>query len=63
MDEQTNHTYLTRNEAARYLRIGTATLDNLVAAGEIPSVKLGGRRLFRIADVDARLDELATVAR
>lgn len=62
METHATHTYLTRNEAARYLRIGTATLDNLVAAGEIPSVKLGGRRLFRVAALDARLDELTTVA-
>ena len=35
-----------REAAALMLGIGTTLLDQLVAAGEIPSVMLGTRRLF-----------------
>jgi excisionase family DNA binding protein len=37
---------LERTTAARFLKIGVSTLDAKIRAGEIPSFKLGGRRLF-----------------
>jgi len=43
---------LTYQEAANYLRISLATIDRMVRAGEISSVLIRGRRLFRIRDFD-----------
>jgi excisionase family DNA binding protein len=43
---------LTYQEAANYLRISLATIDRMVRAGEISSVLIRGRRLFRIRDLD-----------
>jgi len=36
---------LTRQEAAKFLRIGTRTFDRLVAEGELVGARIGGRRL------------------
>ena len=43
---------MTYQEAAEYLRISLATIDRMVRAGEISSVLIRGRRLFRIADLN-----------
>jgi excisionase family DNA binding protein len=43
---------MTYQEAADYLRISLATIDRMVRAGEISSVLIRGRRLFRIPDLD-----------
>ncbi len=46
--------YLTRQEAADYLRISTRTLDNLTKEGAIPHYKLGAnnsRVLFKYEDL------------
>ncbi len=40
-----------RREAARLLGVSPGTIDNLRTRGELPSVKLGARRLFDIADL------------
>jgi len=44
MPEQT--IALTANEAARELRISTATLFTWVKVGKVPAVRLGGRKLL-----------------
>ena len=43
---------MTYREAAEYLRISLATIDRMVRAGEISSVLIRGRRLFRIHDLN-----------
>jgi excisionase family DNA binding protein len=43
---------MTYQEAADYLRISLATIDRMVRAGELCSVLIRGRRLFRIRDLD-----------
>src|SRR5215831_17565628 len=43
---------MTYQEAANYLRISLATIDRMVRAGEISSVLIRGRLLFRIRDLD-----------
>lgn len=48
--------YLTRPETWKYLRISEAYLAELTASGAIPSLKLGYRRLYRRADLDAWMD-------
>ena len=45
---------LTREGAARLLQISVPHLDRLVAAGEIPSRKLGRRRIFSRAELEVR---------
>ena len=45
--------YLTRDEAAKTLRVSTRTLDRIVADGDLVGARIGGRRLlFRKQDVD-----------
>ena len=46
-----------RLEAARLLGVSPGTIDNLRKRGELPSLKLGARRLFDVADLQ-RLIEL-----
>lgn len=46
---------LDRAELAAALGTGTKKVDRAVAAGEIPSIKWGHSRLFRIPDVEAWL--------
>lgn len=40
-----------RLEAARLLGVSPGTVDNLRNRGELPSVKLFGRRLFDVSDL------------
>ncbi len=42
-------------EAAEALGVSRATINIHIADGTIPSVKLGGRRLIRRADLEALL--------
>jgi excisionase family DNA binding protein len=44
--------YLTRPETAAYLRVSLAFIAQLTAAGDIPSLKVGYRRLYRRSDLD-----------
>ena len=45
---------LTKDEAARYLRISRATLGRLMK--EIPYIKLGRRVLFKMSDIEKYLE-------
>jgi excisionase family DNA binding protein len=40
-----------RREAARLLGVSPGTIDNLRTRGELPSVKIGARRLFDTRDL------------
>lgn len=42
--------------------ISRGHLDNLVKRGQIPSVKVGRRVMFRASDVNAYVDGLAAIA-
>jgi excisionase family DNA binding protein len=53
---------LTFDEARDRLRIGRSTLFRIVAAGELPSVKIGRSRRFLAEDVDAYLRGLRETA-
>jgi len=46
---------LDRFTAAPYLGLGLSTLAELTATGEVPSLKVGRRRLYRLVDLDAWL--------
>ena len=51
-DAELAETFLTRQEMARVLRVSLRTLDTMVAAGEIPCVRLRGRLVrFWVEDV------------
>lgn len=54
MDEQRN---LTIADSAAYLCIGQRTLRTLIAAREIPVVRIRRRVVIRRADLDAYLDK------
>ncbi|MDA0723577.1 MAG: helix-turn-helix domain-containing protein [Verrucomicrobia bacterium] len=45
-------------EVATYLGVSPRKVRGDAAAGLMPCVKLGGRVLFRLKDVNARLDRL-----
>lgn len=42
---------LTRQEAAKYLRISPRTVDRLIAERQLPVARIGGRRLVFPQDV------------
>lgn len=52
-DQSDVQAILTRLEAAEYLRISRAKMDQLIAASAMPSIKLDRRRLFRKTDLDS----------
>lgn len=41
-----------RREAGRLLSVSPGTVDNLRLRGELPSFKIGTRRLYAIADLN-----------
>lgn len=43
--------YMTRKEAAEYLAVSLRVLDGLIARGQIPAHRVGGK-LVRIKDID-----------
>lgn len=45
-----------RREAARLLGVSAGTIDNLRIRGELPSVKLGTRRLYDRGDLRQLVD-------
>jgi len=45
------------SEVAQALRLGLSTVRNLVASGEMKTVKLGDRRLVRVEDLRAFLED------
>lgn len=49
---------LSADEAAHALNIGNSKVWELIASGEIASVKIGSRRLIRREALDAFIDEL-----
>jgi len=49
---------VTVDQAARMLSIGRSKLLELTYAGDIPSVKLGKRRMYSPSDLEAWVDSL-----
>lgn len=50
-----------RREAARLLGVSPGTIDNLRMRGELPSLKIGTRRLFDVADLNWFVDSRKAV--
>ena len=48
------------NAAARFLSISRASLYRLVSKNQVPSVKIGGRRLFDLTELNKFVDQLRT---
>ena len=48
---------VTVDELIRWLRLGRTRVNEILRSGELPSFKLGRRRLVRVADVERWLDE------
>jgi excisionase family DNA binding protein len=48
---------LTVDETIRVLRLGRTRVNEMLRSGEIPSLKLGRRRLVRRKDLEAWLDD------
>ena len=53
---------LTRDEAARFLRVSISTLHRRVKDGDIPTIVLGGRTLFHQRDLEAFIDAQSSCA-
>ena len=53
---------LTPEEAARELRISRAKVYQMMASGELPSIKLGGNRRIRLSALRAYIDRLEVEA-
>lgn len=53
---------LTLGEAANELRIGDTLIKRLVATGELPSIKVGRRRLVPTAELRGYVGRLTTEA-
>ncbi len=52
---------LGRLEAARVLGVSPGTIDNLRRNGELPSVKIGTRRLFDMTDLRRFIEQRKAV--
>lgn len=52
-----------RREAARLLAVSPRTIDNLRARGELPSLKIGARRVFDVSDLRRYIDARKGAAR
>ncbi len=52
-----------RLEAARLLSISPGSVDNARLRGELPSLKIGARRLYDLADLRALIEARKEVAR
>ena len=53
-----NDKFLTRNEAARHLKITLPTLDKAIKNGELPSYKISGRILLKLSEVNAAVGKI-----
>jgi hypothetical protein len=52
-----------RREAGRLLDVSPGTIDNLRLRGELPSLKLGARRLYDVADLRRLIEARKGVTR
>lgn len=50
--EQSRSLLIDRHEAARLLGVSPGTIDNLRTRGELPSIKIGTRRLYDVTDLN-----------
>lgn len=53
---------LNRTDAARYLSMSPATLDEFRRAGKVLSVRHGGRWMYSVRDLDSYISGLETYA-
>lgn len=54
--------YLTKQDAADYLKVSKRTIDNLMASGSLPFIKLGGRIVrFPKSAIDRHIKDTLTV--
>jgi hypothetical protein len=51
---------LNRRDAGRYLGVCPRTVSNLVLRGELREVRLLGRRLYDLSDIDRLIDRRKT---
>lgn len=58
MNQQQTSITLTTAEAARALGIGKTKLFELIAKGDLPALRLGGRTLVRREDIEAFVAQL-----
>ncbi len=50
-----------RQEAARLLSVSPGTIDNLRTRGELPSIKIGARRLYDLSDLRQYIKALKVI--
>jgi excisionase family DNA binding protein len=54
-------TLITREEAAKFLRISLPTLSELSSKGEVVSYRLGGRVIYKQSDLTNSLKKVETI--
>lgn len=54
---------VSEREAAHYLNVSQQTVRKLVAKGRLPVVRVGARRLYKVADLDAYIDANRSLTR
>jgi excisionase family DNA binding protein len=52
----------TQSEVVNYLSIGKTTVQTLTASGELPSIKIGARRLYPVAEIKDWLTNIGEVS-
>ena len=52
----------TQSEVVNYLSIGKTTVQTLTASGELPSIKIGARRLYPVAEITDWLTNIGEVS-
>jgi excisionase family DNA binding protein len=57
--EQTEQRYFSLKDVARYVGVSAKFIARRVASGTLRSYLVGGRRLFRLQDVDAMIARCA----
>jgi excisionase family DNA binding protein len=53
--------YLTKQDAADYLKVSKRTIDNLMASGSLPFIKLGRIVRFPKSAIDRHIKDTLTV--
>lgn len=48
---------VSRRDAAVYLGLTTRTIDTMATEGQISRIRMGGKTMFRIADLDRLIEQ------
>jgi excisionase family DNA binding protein len=58
IDETITPAVMNRQQTAAYIQCGASTVSELTARGQIPSIKIAGKRLYHKVAIDQWLESL-----